>query len=155
MAEPTPPPVTVESLMITDVHSITVDMSVRDAIGSLLKNKISGAPVIDTVKKVISVISQGDLMKIAAGKGLNIKIGACLASLPQTEKLVTLPRSTTFAELYRKFLSHPVHRIIIIDGNGRLQGIVSRSTVLRVLYGPDEGQMPEEKPEKPEKKKAA
>lgn len=134
----TPPNLTVESLMITDVKCITVDMTVRDAIGLLLKNKISGSPVLDSVKKVISIVSQGDLMKLAATKGLTSTIGTNLQTLPKTDKLITLKRDVPFAEVYRKFLSTPVHRIIIVDDNGRLQGLVSRSTVLRVLYGNDE-----------------
>lgn len=48
---------TVEKLMIVDVHCIAVDMTVKNAIGILLKNKISGAPVLDSVKKVITIVS--------------------------------------------------------------------------------------------------
>ena len=131
-----PPLVTVESLMITDVHSITVDMTVKASIGLLLKFGISGAPVIDSVKKAISIVSQSDLMRLATTKGLTALIGSNLNLLPPSNKLITLSKGATFAELYRKFLAHPVHRIIIVDGNGRLQGLVSRSTVLKVLFGP-------------------
>ena len=133
---PSLPVVLVESLMIADVHSVTVDMTVREAIGFLLKHGISGAPVVDTVKKAISIVSQSDLMKLAATKGLDTPIASSLGILPQTAKLVTLKRTATFTDLYRKFLSVSVHRIIIIDDNGRLLGLVSRSTVLKVLYGP-------------------
>jgi predicted transcriptional regulator len=31
------------------------------------------------------------------------------------------------------FLTHSVHRIIVIDNNWKLQGIVSRSNLLRML----------------------
>ncbi len=133
----TSPEVTVASLMVTDVKSVTVDMTVKTAIGLLLKHGISGAPVIDSMKTVISVVSQSDLMKLAATKGLTATIGTCLQSLPKKESLVTLKRDVTFAELYRKFLATPVHRLIVIDDTGRLQGLVSRSTVLKVLYGPN------------------
>jgi len=122
--------------MIINVHCVTIDMTVREAIGLLLKHGISGAPVIDSVKKAISIISQSDLMKLAAMKGLDSIIGLALNVLPQTAKLITLKRTATFTELYRKFLAVPVHRIIIIDDNGRLLGLISRSIVLKVLYGP-------------------
>lgn len=134
-----PPNLTVEKLMINDVRCIGVDMTVKDAIGLLLENKISGAPVLDPVKKVITIVSQGDLMKLAANRGLTAAIGTCLQMLPQTKKLITIKRDAVFAELYRKFLGSPVHLIIVVDDNGRLQGLVSRSTVLRVLYGPTKG----------------
>jgi predicted transcriptional regulator len=130
-----PPVVTVESLMITNVHSVSLDMTVKEAIGLLLKHGISGAPVIDSVKKVISIISQSDLMKLAATKGLDTPIASSLGTLPQPAKLIVLKRTATFTELYRKFLAVPIHRIIITDDNGRLLGLISRSTVLKVLYG--------------------
>lgn len=138
----TTPNVTVESLMIKEVPCIGVDMNVKVAIGTLLKQKISGAPVLDPVKKVITIVSQGDLMKMAATKGLTATIGNNLRDLPETKKLVTVKRDATFAELYRKFIGSPVHRIIVVDDNGRLQGLVSRSTVLKVLYGPEEEKVP-------------
>lgn len=89
-------------------------------------------------------------MKLAATKGLTSTIGTILKDLPQTKKLITIKRDAPFAELYRKLIGSPVHRIIVVDDNGRLQGLVSRSTVLKVLYGPDE-----EKASVPEKKRTA
>lgn len=80
-----PPNFTVEKLMIFDVHCIGVDMTVKNAIGILLKNKISGTPVLDSVKKVITIVSQGDLMKLAATKGLTSTIGTNLKELPQAK----------------------------------------------------------------------
>lgn len=142
----------VESLMITDVHSVTVDMTVREAIGLFLKHGISGAPVIDSVKKVVSVISQSDLMKLAAAKGLETTVGSNLGTLPPSNKVITLKRNVTFTELYRKFLAIAAHRIIIIDDNGRLVGLVSRSIVLKILYGPTSDKT--EKVEPPKKKTA-
>ncbi len=130
--------------MVSEVECITVDMTVKAAIGAFIKRKISGAPVIDSVKKVISVVSQSDLMKLAATKGLTATIGGNLSSLPKESDLITLKRDVPFADLYRKFLTVNVHRIIIVDDNGKLQGLVSRSTVLKVLYDPEA----EEKAEK-------
>ena len=89
----------------------------------------------DSLKKVISEISEGDLLRLAP-KGLSKTIGACLDTLPSFEKLDTAKRSAPFAQLYREFLSKDIYRIIIVDDNGQLQGLVSRSDILRVLYRP-------------------
>ena len=132
------PAVTVDSIMTSEVHVITPDMTVQQAIGLLLKYKISGAPVVDQLTKVISMISEGDAMKLAATSGLDTPIHQCLEKLLTPSQLVTLRRTATFADLYRTFMQENVHRIIIIDSNGKLLGLVSRSNVLRLLYSPKE-----------------
>ena len=85
------------------------------------------------IKKVMSVVSEGDLLKLAASVGMAKTIYQCLIKLPKTDKLITLTKTDTFTMVYRKFLSTPVHRLIVVDDKGRLEGIVSRSDVLRVL----------------------
>ncbi len=128
-----PAPLLVESIMTSPVFSISTDDTVREAIKKLLSKKIAGAPVIDSTRKVMSVVSEGDLLRLAATMGLDRTVFQCMIKLTKTEKLITIQRTDTFAEVYKKFLAHPVHRLIVVDDMGRLDGIVSRSNVLRVL----------------------
>lgn len=123
----------IEAFMTTDVHSLNLDSTVREAITMITAKRISGAPVLDRSNKVMTVVSEGDLLKLAAGGAMEKKISACLSSLTPTEDLLTLKKTDTFADAYRIFLHHSVHRIIITDSSGGLQGIVSRSNVLRLL----------------------
>jgi len=125
----------VKNFMTSEVHKVTLDMTVRKAIVLLTSNKISGAPIVDHLQNVVSVVSEGNLLKLAAAKSLDKLISDCLNQLPKTSSLITLSTSSSFADVYRLFLSNPIHRIIITDANGRLQGIVSRSNVLRILVG--------------------
>ncbi len=135
-SNPTPlPNIHVEDMMIKKVHRVRLDMTIHKAIGLLLENKISGAPVVDSLNKVITVVSQTDLMKLAPKVGLSAVIANCLDHLPKV--IVCLHKSASFTEVYKTFLAHPIHRIVIIDDSRRLQGIVSRSNVLRILYGND------------------
>lgn len=123
----------VENIMTAQVHFVTPQMSVREAILLLTTNRISGAPVCDVAQKVMSVVSEGDLLKLAASVGMEGKIASALDRLPKFDNLVTAKRNETFTDVYKKFLTKSIHRIIVVDGNGKLQGIVSRSNVLRVL----------------------
>ena len=123
----------VKEFMTADVHGITLEMTVRDSIVMLTQNKVSGAPVVDSSNHVVSVVSEGDLLKLAAAKLLDKKISACLDHLPKANKLISLSVSSSFIEAYRLFLTNSVHRIIIMDAAGKLQGIVSRSNVLRII----------------------
>lgn len=132
-AAPTAPAILVEQIMTSEVQCVLTDMTVRDAIQLLLQHKVAGAPVIDSHKKVMSVVSEGDLLKLASSVGMSKTIYQCLIKLTKTDKLITLQKKDTFMTVYRKFLTTQVHRIIVVDDRGRLDGIVSRSDVLRII----------------------
>lgn len=125
--------IAIDDIMTRDVRCITPEMTVQESIQLLVTYKISGAPMVDKFKKVISVVSEGDLLKLAAYEGVGKKMASCLERLPKTENLMTLSRTATFADAYKMFLTKSVHRIIITDANGHIQGIVSRSNVLKIL----------------------
>jgi CBS domain-containing protein len=130
-----PPILTVAEIMTTVIHTVNPEMTVREAIALLLEHKISGAPVCDSGRKVMSVVSEGDLLKLAAGVGMEKTIFQCMSKLKKTAELLTVGEKDSFAALYKLFLTHSVHRIIVVDQMGRLDGLVSRSNILRVLAG--------------------
>ena len=83
VATATPPPqIVVESIMTANVQRITPEMSVREVIKILTTHKISGAPIVDTLGKVISVVSEGNLLKLAATVGLDKPMSYCMKTLP-------------------------------------------------------------------------
>lgn len=131
-----PPVLSVEAIMVSEVRTASPDSTVREAIQLLLEYKIGGAPIVDNFGHLVSVVTEGDLLKLAAAGSLDSKLGLCLTQLPKTDKLVTLSKTATFAEAYKIFLSRSIRRILIVDSNGKLQGLVSRSNILRTLTGP-------------------
>jgi IMP dehydrogenase len=130
------PDLTIASIMSTSVFCVPLYMTIQDAIGFILKNKVRGVPVIDPNGKLASVITESDLMRLAASRGLDKKIESCMDALVKFENLVTLKKQASFEDAYRTFLNKSVHRIIVVDDTCRVQGLVSRSNVLQVLYGP-------------------
>lgn len=126
-------PISVESIMTTNVLTVLPTATVRDAIVMLTSKRIHGAPIVDNMNVVLSMISEGDLLKLAAAVGLDKPIGQCMDRLPKTAKLITARGNDSFTDIYKMFLSKGIHRIVVTDDNGRLKGIVSRSNVLRVL----------------------
>ena len=130
------PKIKAEDIMSADVQCITLEMTIHDSIKLLLDHSIRGAPVVDVTQKVISVITEGDLLRLASSFGLSKSVGQCLLDLVHVDELITSKREASFAEVYKKFLQTSVYRIIIVDDAGKIQGLVSRSNVLKILYGP-------------------
>jgi predicted transcriptional regulator len=136
MAKPKHPPIgtrRVDSMMVKNVHSVNLTMTVAEVIQLILSKKISGAPVVNSVSEVISVVSQSDLIQFAALGGLDQQLLHFQDKLPSPEEIVFVYKHDTFKDVFKKFLTNPVRRVIVIDSTGKLQGIISRSTLLRIF----------------------
>jgi CBS domain-containing protein len=123
----------VEQVMTHAVHRVRPEMKVHEAIELLTRHMISGAPVVDQLDTVLTVVSEGDMLRLAAQRGFEVTIGSCMDLLPKTHRLVTVEKHHTFTDAYKLFLKHTLHRIIVVDGNGRLQGLVTRADILRLF----------------------
>lgn len=123
----------VHEIMATKVYRVTPEMKLWEVAELFLKHLISGAPVVDQNDKVISMIGEGDTLRLAAEKGLEATINECLPRLLQTKDIISVKKDATFQEAYRIFLKHRFHRIPVIDGGGKLQGLLTRSQVLTLF----------------------
>ncbi len=124
---------TVEDIMTHDVITIEQGQSVGDAINVFLKHKISGAPVVNLQHKVISVISEFDLMKFVVMGGPLVKVSDYIPKLVDQDDIVAVKKTDPIKSVFQKLLKKPIKRVIVLDATGRLQGIVSRKNILRVF----------------------
>jgi acetoin utilization protein AcuB len=123
----------VEEIMTAQVFTISPQMTVKEAINLILDKKIGGAPVVDLNKDLVSMISEGTLLKLAALSGVDTTIQKCMDKLIPLNKIVTAKKTDSMLDVYKIFLAHPIHRIPIVDGSGKLQGIIARGNVLKVF----------------------
>jgi CBS domain-containing protein len=128
-----PPTVLVTDFMVKVVFKVTPEMKLWEVAELMMKHLISGAPVVDNMDRVISVIGEGDTLRLSASHGVETMVAAILDKLPAPEDVVTLQKFDSFTDAYRIFLKHKFHRIPIVDGGGNLKGLVTRSTILRMI----------------------
>src|SRR5437016_3246442 len=105
---------TVEKLMVTDIATVNPQTSLKEAMTLILTKRIRGTPVVDPQKHVLSVITEADLMKLAATHGLDTHISAVLGQLPSATQLVTVKKDQKFVDVYKQFLINPVRRVVVI-----------------------------------------
>jgi predicted transcriptional regulator len=135
MKKPTQKP-SVSSLKISDImtaqpFSTTMADTVREVIESLIARKISGAPVLEkNSSKVISIVSEADLMRLAALGGLDQRLSDFSDRLVPTSQLVTVGPDDSFSEVFKRFLTKPVRRVLVVDSQMNLLGIVSRRDII-------------------------
>ncbi|SFC43277.1 CBS domain-containing protein [Streptomyces aidingensis] len=144
-------------IMNRDVVTVEADTPVKQAAALLARNGISGLPVVDDDDRVLGVLSKTDLTLRQAAQGTEPpswwqtrlapgarreriarqKAGARTAGELMTSPAITVHARQSIAEAARVMAAGGVERLPVIDEEGRLAGIVSRSDLLRVFLRPD------------------
>ncbi len=124
----------VASVMTENPCVVTPTMTIGQVIELLLKHSISGAPVVDQNNRLISFVSEADIMQLAVSDGLETQVVLVLKKLPAEKDLITVLANDEFPVLYKKFLTNSVRRILVVDGSGKVKGVVSRREVIRTFY---------------------
>lgn len=107
---------------------------VRDIMQLFIDKGISGAAVIEPATgKVLSVVTESDLMKIAALHNLNEPLATFKTKLPQTAELIVVHPDDAFAEVFKQLITKPVRRVLVIDRDMHLVGMVARRDILKAF----------------------
>jgi magnesium transporter len=115
---------TVAAIMTRDLLSLRSDEPPRRAIEQLLRFGSTGAPVTDTRGGVVGHVSLRDLLVAQA----NSTLGELMASRP-----ITVAPDHSIEEAGRKMAEYRVHRLIVVDDDSRLVGVVSAVDVISGL----------------------
>jgi predicted transcriptional regulator len=121
----------VKDIMTTRVVAVRSDASYREMATALRAHRVSGLPVVDAEGTVVGVVSETDLLVKRDRAGRTAR------------ELMTSPAVTTrpdelVANVAGMMSRRKLRRVPVIDGQGHLLGIVSRSDVLSVFRRADE-----------------
>lgn len=135
----------VGSVMTTDVATVGAETPFKAVAVLLASWSISGAPVVDDDGLVLGVVSQGDLLEREAPHGLlkpgarqaKRKAGAAFVADLMTSPAITVRVDDDVTVAAKLLEQHHFHRLPVVDEEGRLVGVVSRSDLLRVFLRTD------------------
>jgi CBS domain-containing protein len=144
--------VTVKDVMTTQVVRVEQDTPFATIAAALRQYRISAFPVLDEAGQVIGVVSESDLLAklaladedhmpgmisgIVRHKQLEKARGVTAAEL-MTAPPVTVSPEETVEHAARLMYERGVKRLPVVDADGKLAGIVSRTDVLAVYNRPD------------------
>ena len=86
----------VKNYMITRLITLTRDMDVYFAIGLLLENRISGAPVINNNNSLVGILSEKDCLRIFANGSFYDMPGGTVANFMTDVVATVKPNSDLF-----------------------------------------------------------
>ena len=95
----------------------------------LVKEGLSGAPVVSSDSKLVGMVTEFDLLLAIDYVGETIPISRVM-----TKKVTSVGPDTDLEEARKLILDHHYRRLPVVDGD-KVVGVVSRRDILRVRFG--------------------
>jgi CBS domain-containing protein len=141
---------TITNVMSSRVVAVRENADFKEMVTALRSRRISAFPVIDTSGRVLGVVSEADLLlketipalpqgtiRLARLLKNRSKAAGVTAAEVMTKPAVTIGGDAPVAAAARLMQSHKIKRLPVVDGNGRLRGIITRTDVLSVFERSD------------------
>lgn len=125
---------TVQEFMDTKVPTLSPSTPVLDAIDFLLKNRVTGAPVVDDDGALLGILTEKDCLRLVARSAEPENVSDLVRDLMTTE-LVTIPPTMDIYYAAGLFLKESFRRFPVVE-DGRLVGAVTRFDILRAIRNP-------------------
>ncbi|MGW7419149.1 CBS domain-containing protein [Streptomyces sp. NPDC054813] len=144
-------PHTVSDVMTRSVAAVGRDAPFKDVVTLMEEWKVSALPVLEGEGRVIGVVSEADLLpkeefrdsdpdRFTQRQRLDdlAKAGAVTAEELMSTPAVTVHPNATLAQAARIMAQRTVKRLPVVNAEGVLEGVVSRSDLLKVFLRDDE-----------------
>jgi CBS domain-containing protein len=141
----------VSEVMTGTVVALRRDAPFKEIVSTMRQWKVSAMPVLAEGDRVVGIVSEADLLpkeefrdgdpgRYTQLRRLSdlVKAGAVTAGDLMSSPPVTVAAGATLAQAARIMALHKVKRLPVVDDDGALRGIVSRSDLLTVFLRDDE-----------------
>lgn len=125
-------PFLAKDIMVTRLVTLSPGMDVYDAIGLLLKHKISAAPVVDSDGRYVGVFSEKCCMSVLVEAAYQNMPASQIDPFIDTEAHTT-SEETDLLSLAQVFINTDSRRLPVLR-SGRLVGQISRRDVLKAAH---------------------
>ena len=119
-----------ESGMILDPVTVSSRNSVQEALDLMADFRVSGLPVVDD-GKLVGILTNRDVRFIEDASA--IRVGEVMTS----KNLVTVPMGTSLEEAKRHLHEHRIEKLLVVDENARLRGLITMKDIDKVQKYPN------------------
>ena len=124
-------PVKVSDYMTRKLITFKSDERMEKVIDTLIKYRISGAPVVNDKHELIGIISEGDCIKqISDSRYHNLPMQNNVVEKHMVKNVDTIDGNMNIFDAANKFLESKHRRFPIVD-NGKLIGQISQKDILK------------------------
>jgi IMP dehydrogenase len=118
-----------ESGMIVDPVTINETALVSEAMNIMDRFRISGVPVVDGDGLLVGIITNRDLR-------FETRSDIPVSEVMTPQPLVTAPVGTTLDEAKVKLQKHRIEKLLIVDDDGRLKGLITVKDIQKAINFP-------------------
>ncbi|WP_235296753.1 CBS domain-containing protein [Portibacter marinus] len=126
------PPIT--EYMTKELITFKPDTAIIEVIETLLKNRITGAPVLNDSGEVVGLIDDKDCLHVLMSSAYNNHpVDRDTVSDYMSNVMKSISHDADILDAATVFTSTPFKRLIVLDDKGKLVGQISRRDVLRAI----------------------
>ncbi|MDH7512220.1 MAG: IMP dehydrogenase [Clostridiales bacterium] len=118
-----------ESGMVVDPITMRPKDKIYQALELMKKYKISGLPITEKDNKLVGILTNRD---IRFETRLNLPIEEVM-----TKDLITVPLGTSLEEAEKLFHKHKIEKILMVDENFHLKGLITYKDILKRIQYPN------------------
>jgi 5'-AMP-activated protein kinase, regulatory gamma subunit len=128
----------------TNLATATMSNTVLDVIHLMVKHNISAVPIVDRELKLLNVFEAVDVIPCIKGgvyDELTATVGEAISKRPEDfAGIYTCGEDDRLDSIFDTIRKSRVHRLVVIDDDSRLKGIISLSDVLKyvLLHGEED-----------------
>ena len=119
-----------ESGMILDPVTISPRNSVQEALDLMSDFRVSGLPVVDG-ECLVGILTNRDVRFVEDAQAVRV------ADVMTSDKLITVPMGTSLAEAKRHLHEHRIEKLLVVDENKRLRGLITMKDIDKVQKYPN------------------
>ena len=119
-----------ESGMIIDPITVEPDDTVEHALDLMHAYRVSGLPVVRE-KKLVGILTNRDVRFVEDLAGTKV------SDVMTSENLITVPTGTTLEEAKHHLHAHRIEKLLVVDEQGRLAGLLTMKDIDKVQKYPN------------------
>ena len=118
-----------ESGMILDPITVDQNATIGDALSLMAEYKIGGIPVVDSIKKLIGIVTNRDLR---FEKNLKKRVSEVMTK----DQLVTAKEDVDLVKAENILQQHKIEKLLITDNENKLVGLITFKDIIKVKQHP-------------------
>lgn len=135
--------------MTAEVVTVSRDTPLKEAARLMTRFGVSGVPVVDGEHRLVGILSEADFVSRSSRQGRGgrgdtgpggggHRLGGDSVGGAMTRNVLSIDPESDHRQAARLMMRRRVRRLPVVDAQGRLLGIISRSDILSVFARPDD-----------------
>jgi CBS domain-containing protein len=121
----------VKHIMIEDVVTSKVDITIRDAFQTLQEKHVGSIVVIDDTEKCVGIFTERDAIRIVANE---VPLDTTIDQV-MTKNVAIIGEEASLDEARRLIISHGIRHLPVVNSKSELVGLLSVRKLLDEFFG--------------------